>query len=481
MLYIHRSKKGVFFMLEQEHARQSSEGITTTVLEQPGIEALKASLRGELFQPGEEGYEAARTTYNAMIDRHPALIVRCAGVSDVITAVQFARSRNLLVAIRGGGHNVAGRAICDGGLVIDLSLMKGIHVDPAHRIARAEPGVTWSEFDRETQAFGLATTGGTVSSTGIAGLTLGGGIGWPMRTCGLACDNLVSVDLVTAQGRLLTASTTENPDLFWGMRGAGANFGVVTSFEYRLHPVGPVLGGMLIYPLSKARDALRFYRDVTATAPDELTALAALLTSPDGVPVVAIAPFYNGPIEVGEEVMQPLRAFGPPLADHVGPMNYLQVQTMLDAMMPAGLRNYWKTNFLKELSDEAIDTLVTSFATVPSALTAAVIEQFGGAVGRIGEDETAFSPRDQRFNLVIASRWTNPAESEKHRQWTRDLWDVMQPFATDAVYVNYLPEDEDDRVKALYGAAKYERLVRLKNTYDPANFFQLNANIKPTV
>jgi len=442
---------------------------------------LKASLRGELFQPGEEGYDAARTMYNAMIDRHPALIVRCAGVSDVITAVQFARSRNLLVAIRGGGHNVAGRAICDGGLVIDLSRMKGIHVDPVHCIARAEPGVTWSEFDRETQAFGLATTGGTVSSTGIAGLTLGGGIGWLMRTCGLACDNLVSVDLVTAEGRLLRASAAENPDLFWGMRGAGANFGVVTSFEYRLHPVGPLLGGMLIHPFSKARDVLRFYRDVAATAPDELTALAALLTLPEGEPVVAIAPFYNGPMKAGEEVMQPLRAFGPPLADHVGPMSYLQVQTMLDAMMPAGLRNYWKTNFLKDLSDEAIDTLVTYFATVPSALTAAVIEQFGGAVGRIGEDETAFSPRDQRFNLAIASRWTDPAESEKHRQWTRDLWDVMQPFATEAVYVNYLPEDEGDRVKALYGAAKYERLVRLKNTYDPTNFFQLNANIKPTV
>ena len=468
-------------MLEQEHAGQSSRGITTTVLEQPNIETLKASLRGELFQPGEEGYDAARTMYNAMIDRHPALIVRCAGVSDVITAVQFARSRNLLVAIRGGGHNVAGRAICDGGLVIDLSRMKGIHVDPVHCIARAEPGVTWSEFDRETQAFGLATTGGTVSSTGIAGLTLGGGIGWLMRTCGLACDNLVSVDLVTAEGRLLRASATENPDLFWGMRGAGANFGVVTSFEYRLHPVGPLLGGMLIHPFSKARDVLRFYRDVAATAPDELTALAALLTLPEGEPVVAIAPFYNGPMKAGEEVMQPLRAFGPPLADHVGPMSYLQVQTMLDAMMPAGLRNYWKTNFLKDLSDEAIDTLVTYFATVPSALTAAVIEQFGGAVGRIGEDETAFSPRDQRFNLAIASRWTDPAESEKHRQWTRDLWDVMQPFATEAVYVNYLPEDEGDRVKALYGAAKYERLVRLKNTYDPANFFQLNANIKPTV
>ena len=468
-------------MLEEEYKGQPSSSSASAVLEKSGIEPLKASLRGELFQPGEEGYDAARTMYNAMIDRHPALIARCAGVSDVIAAVQFARSHNLLVAIRGGGHNVAGRAICDGGLVIDLSRMKGIHVDPVHCIARAEPGVTWSEFDRETQAFGLATTGGTVSSTGIAGLTLGGGIGWLMRTCGLACDNLVSVDLVTAEGRLLTASATENPDLFWGVRGAGANFGVVTSFEYQLHPIGPLLGGMLIHPFAKARDVLRLYRDVTATAPDELTALAALLTSPDGEPVVAIAPFYNGPLKAGEEVMQPLRAFGPPLADYVGPMSYLQVQTMLDAMMPPGLRNYWKTNFLKDLSDEAIDTLVTYFATVPSALTAAVIEQFGGAVGRIGEDETAFSPRDQRFNLAIASRWTDPAESEKHRQWTRELWDVMQPFATDAIYVNYLPEDEGDRVKALYGAAKYERLVRLKNTYDPTNFFQLNANIKPTV
>lgn len=466
-------------MLEQEYTGQPSSR-TAAILGQPSIETLKASLRGELFQLGEEGYDAARTIYNAMIDRHPALIVRCAGVADVITAVQFARSHHLLVAIRGGGHNVAGRAICDGGLVIDLSRMKGIHVDPTHRTARAEPGVTWNEFDRETQAFGLATTGGTVSTTGIAGLTLGGGLGWLMRKYGLACDNLVSVDLVTAEGRFLTANATQNADLFWGVRGAGANFGVVTSFEYQLHPVGQLLAGMLIHPFAKAKDVLRFYRDVTATAPDELTALAVLLTSPDGDPVVAIISCYTGPIEAGEEVMRPLRAFGPPLADQVGPMSYLQAQTMLDASFPPGLRNYWKTNFLKALSDEAIETLVTYFATVPSALTAAVIEQFGGAVGRIGQEETAFSPRDQRFNLGIVSRWTDSAESEKHIRWTREFWEVMQPFATDAVYVNYLPEDEGNRVQALYGAAKYERLVRLKNTYDPTNFFRLNPNIKPT-
>jgi hypothetical protein len=451
------------------------------ILEQPSIETLKASLRGELFQPGEVGYDAARSIYNAMIDRHPALIVRCAGVADVISAINFARTHGLLVAVRGGGHNVAGRAMCNGGLVIDLSRMKGIRVNPVTRTVRAEGGCTWGDLDRETQAFGLATTGGTVSTTGIAGLTLGGGLGWLMRQYGLSCDNLVSVDLVTAEGQFLTASASENADLFWGMRGAGANFGVATSFEYRLHPVGPLLAGMLIYPFAKANDVLRFYRDVTAGAPDEFTALAGLLSLPDGEPALAIISCYNGPIEAGEEVMRPLRAFGPPLADQVGPMTYLQVQTMLDASFPAGVRNYWKTSFLKDLSDEAVETLVTYFRTVPSPLTAVLIEQFGGAVGRIGQEETAFSPRDQRFNLGIVSRWTDPAESEKQRRWTREFWEVMQPFATEAVYVNYLAEDEDDRIKALYGAAKYDRLVRLKNTYDPTNFFQLNPNIKPIV
>ncbi|MFL5704706.1 MAG: FAD-binding oxidoreductase [Ktedonobacteraceae bacterium] len=464
--------------------KQNSSSGESRVLTVPGkqtIETWKASLRGNLIQPVDQDYDAARAVYNAMVDRHPALIVQCTGVSDVISALDFARSNNLPVSIRSGGHNVAGRAICDGGLVVDLSRMKGCRIDPLKRTARAEAGLTWREFDRETQTFGLATTGGTISPTGIAGLTLGGGVGWLMRKYGLSCDNLIAVDLVTVDGQFLTASATEYPDLFWGMRGAGTNFGIATSFEYRLHPVAAVLGGMLIHPYTKARDVLRFYRNFTATAPEELTVYASLLTTPEGEPVLAIILCYNGPIEVGEKVLRPLRAFGPPLADQVAPMAYQEVQTMLDASFPPGLQNYWKSSFLRELSDEAIETLVAHFATVPSPLTALLIEQFGGAVDRIGQDEAAFSPRGQPYDFLIVSRWTDPAESEKHMRWTRELWDMMQPFETAATYVNYLTDEENERVKGIYGATKYKRLVALKNKYDPTNFFQLNPNIKPTV
>lgn len=458
-------------MLKEERKSQTGSQSRGTILEQSDVMAFKASLRGTLLQPDDENYDAARRVYNAMIDKHPALIVLCAGVSDVINAVNFAHSHNLLMTVRGGGHSVAGKSACDGGVVIDLSNMKGIRVDPVSRTVRAEPGVTWNEFDRETQAFGLATTGGTISTTGIAGLTLGGGLGWLMRKHGLACDNLVSIDIVLADGRFLTASPTENADLFWGIRGAGANFGVVTSFEYRLHAVGSILGGMLIYPLADAREALRFYRDFTVDAPEELTAFAALMTLPDGQPVVAIIPSYNGPTEVGEKVLQPLRTFGSPLADQITSMTYLQLQTMLDAGFPSGLHNYWKTSFLQDLSDDAIETFVTYFTTVPSELTALLIEQLGGAVERIGQHETAFSPRDHHFNLSVMSRWRDPAESEKHIRWTREFWHVMRPFASDAVYVNYLAEDEGERVKALYGATKYEQLIALKQKYDSTNFF----------
>lgn len=445
------------------------------------IETWKARLRGDLVQPDDQEYDAARAVYNAMINRHPALILRCAGVSDVISALDFARTNNLLVSIRSGGHNVAGRALCDGGLVVDLSRMKGCRIDPIKHAARAEAGLTWREFDHETQAFGLATTGGVISSTGIAGLTLGGGVGWLMRKYGLSCDNLISVDLVTADSQFLTASATESPDLFWGICGAGTNFGIVTSFEYRLHPIVSVLGGMLIHPYAKAKDFFRFYRDFTATAPDELTAHAALLTTPEGEAVCATILCYNRPIEVGEKVLRPLRAFGSPLADQIAPLAYQEMQTILDASFPPGLQNYWKSSFLKDLSDEAIDTLVAHFATVPSPLTSLLVEPFGGAVKRMGQDATVFSPRDLPYDFLIVSRWVDPAESEKHIQWTRELWNMMQPFATKATYVNYLAEEDNERVKGIYGATKYERLVALKNKYDPTNFFQLNPNIKPTV
>jgi FAD/FMN-containing dehydrogenase len=464
--------------------KQSNSSGASNVVTAPGkqtIETWKASLRGNLIQPGDLDYDAARTVYNAMVNRHPAFIVQCVGVSDVISALDFARTNHLLVSIRSGGHNVAGRALCDGGLVVDLSKMKGCRIDPIKRTARAEAGLTWRAFDHETQAFGLATTGGTVSTTGIAGLTLGGGLGWLMRKYGFSCDNLIAVDLVTADGQFLTASASEYPDLFWGMRGAGTNFGIATSFEYRLHPVTSVLGGMLIHPYAKARDGFRFYRDFTATAPDELTVFASLLTTPEGEPVFALVLCYNGPIEVGEKVLRPLRAFGPPIADQVTPMAYEEMQTILDASFPPGLQNYWKSSFLRDLSDEAIDTLVTHFATVSSPLTVLLVEHFGGAVERIGPDETAFSSRGHHHDSLILSRWTDATESERHIRWTRELWDMMQPFAIEASYVNDLPEEDNERVRRIYGDTKYERLVALKNKYDPTNFFHLNPNIKPTV
>ncbi len=462
--------------------QQVTTSTGTMILEDTTITAFHESLRGELLRPGYTGYDDVRKVWNGMIDRKPALIVRCAGVADVMNAVHFARTHHLLVAVRGGGHNVAGNAVCDGGLMIDLSPMKGIRVDPVKRTARAEAGVTWGEFDHETQTHGLATTGGLISTTGIAGLTLGGGLGWLMRKYGLACDNLLSVDIVTADGRLLTASATENADLFWGIRGGGGNFGIVTSFEYRLYPVGPLLAGMVIYPIEKAKEVLKFYRDYNREAPDELATLPVLITSPEGVPVVVIAVCYLGSIEAGEPFVQPLRTFDSPLVDQVGPMAYTAVQKMFDAGFPAGLQNYWKSSFLRELGDEAIDTIVDHFAQVTSPLSGVAIECFGGAVSRVGVEETAFNHRDALYNLLVLSIWSDPGEHAKHIQWARTLWEEMQPFSSGGVYVNYLGQESDEgieRVKAAYGAAKYERLMALKQRYDPTNLFRLNQNIKP--
>ena len=448
------------------------------------IAAFKTTLRGALLRPGDDGYEAARTLWNAMIDKRPALIVRCVGVADVIQAINFARTHDLLVAVRGGGHNVAGNAVCDGGLMIDLSPMKSVHVDPVRRTARAEPGVTWREFDHETQAFGLATTGGVIPTTGVAGLTLGGGIGWLMGSYGLSCDNLLSVDVVTADGRLLQASATENPDLFWGVRGGGGNFGVVTSFEYQLHAVGQVLGGMVIHPVERARDVLKFYREFTRTAPDALTSIAVCLTSPEGAPVVALVVCYNGPLAEGEKVLQPLRAFGPPLADHIGPMAYTALQSMLEAGFPAGLQNYWKSNFLQDLSDDAIAVMVDGFAQMPAPTSALAIEHISGAVSRVGEDATAFTHRQASYNLLIVGIWPDLANNDTNIRWVRQTWDAMQPFSSGAVYVNYLGQAADEgaeRIKEAYGVTKYERLLALKKQYDPTNLFRLNQNINPLV
>jgi hypothetical protein len=447
-----------------------------------GAEALRkfeTSLRGEVLRPEHPGYDPARALYNAMIDRHPGLIVRCREVSDVVRALEFARRHHLLVAVRGGGHNVAGKALCDGGMVIDLSEMKRIQVDPSSRTVRAEAGLTWGEFDWETQKHSLATTGGFISTTGIAGLTLGGGLGWLMRKYGLACDNLRSVEIVTADGQVRIADAAENPDLFWGVRGGGGNFGVVTSFKYRLHHVGEMLAGVVFFPLDQAVTALEFYRDLMAEAPDELMAYAVLLTSPEGARMFAIPVCYVGALESAEERFRALRSHPSRAADLVRPMSYREIQSMFDPAFPPGRLNYWKSNFLRDLSDGAIAALVEQFRSVPSPFSAIALEPLGGAVARVGVDQTAFPHRRARYSLVIVSMWTDPADSDANIRWTRELWSAMQPFSTEAVYVNYLDTDDADRVPAAYDASTYQRLQLVKEKYDPENFFRVNQNIGP--
>jgi hypothetical protein len=383
----------------------------TPVLDGEAVQELAAGLGGEVIQSGDERYEAARRVWNGMIDRRPALIIRCAGVSDVLAAVGFARTHDLAVAVRGGGHGIAGFGTCDGGLVIDLSPMRGVRVDPERRVARAQGGVTWGELDHETQAFGLATTGGLISTTGIAGLTLGGGFGWLARSYGLACDNLISVDVVTADGRLLTASEDENPDLFWGVRGGGGNFGVVTSFEYRLHPIGPVVfGGALFYPIDQAADFFRFYGDWSAGTPEELGDSIALLVAPpapfvpeelQGTPMIGIAIGYLGPLEQGEQAIAGLRAFGPPAIDLLGPLPYTALQAMFDAFYPHGLCSYWKSEYLEHLHSDLVETMLEHFAQRTSPLSQVFVEHYGGAVARVRPGESAVSHRALPYRLLI--------------------------------------------------------------------------------
>jgi FAD/FMN-containing dehydrogenase len=469
-------------MTSQQVATAPNAPQVSPAIDEPGVAELRARFRGSLLRSGDPDYEQARRVWNGMIDRRPALIVRCAGAADVIRAVDLARERGLPLAVRGGGHNVAGNAVCDGGLVIDLSGMKAIRVDPARRTARAEGGVTWGEFDRETQAFGLATTGGIVSTTGIAGLTLGGGIGWLARSYGLASDNLLAVDLVTAEGQLRTVSATEHADLFWGLRGGGGNFGVATSLEFRLHPVGPVVGGLLIHPFDAASDLLRLYRDFTATTPPQLTCFAVLTSSAEGAPVAVVAVCYHGRPEDGERLLRPLRAFGSPLLDGIGPMPYTALQSMLDPFYPSGRLNYWKSSFLTELGDGAIDTMLAHCADRPTPLCHVAIEQMGGATSRVDAQETAFAHRERPYNFLCLGVSADGAETEACVRWARRFWEAMQPFASGGVYVNYLgaeAEEGAERVRAAYGAAKYERLAALKAAYDPTNLFRMNQNIRP--
>jgi FAD/FMN-containing dehydrogenase len=459
---------------------QKSAGVSsTTVLERAVVESFRATLRGRLLEPDDAGYDEARKVWNGMIDRRPALIARCAGVSDVIRSIEFARTHGLLVSVRGGGHSFAGTSVCDDGLMIDLSLMRGIRVDQERHTARAEAGALWSDLDHETQMFGLATTGGTVSHTGIGGLSLGGGQGWLMGMHGLTCDNVLSVDVVTADGRLLTASERQNADLFWAVRGGGGNFGVATSFEYQLHHVGPmVLGGMVLHPIAHARDVLRFYADFSRNTPEELMTLAALLTLPDGTPAVALVVGWFGDRQDGDRRLKPLRDFGTPIADMIGEIPYRQLQTTFDAAVPHGMPRYLKMGYVPELRDALVDVIVDQMARNTSPFSVCLLNVIKGAVCRVPPDATAFWHRGASWHLDIVAQWTDSAAAEQHIGWVREFWKHAEPF-TQGASVNFLGADDGAaRVKASYGG-NYARLVALKQQYDPANFFRMNTNIVP--
>jgi FAD/FMN-containing dehydrogenase len=444
--------------------------------------ALSAIFAGRLLTPQSPTYDEVRRLHNGLVDRRPTLIARCLGTADIVEAVRFARHSGLPVAVRGGGHNVAGRAAIDGGLMIDLSLMKGIHVNPRTRRAWAQGGVTWGEFNRETQLHGLATTGGVVSSTGIAGLTLGGGIGFTMGRHGLAADNVLAAEVVTADARVLHATAQENTDLYWAIRGGGGNFGVVSSFEFELHPIGPtVTAGLVVHPLSAARDVLRLYRDFTAAAGDDLCTFAALAPAPDGsgAKIAAILVAHLGASADAQHALAPLRSFGSPIVDTIGPIDYCVLNTVLDASLPRGAMNYWKSSFLRVLSDDAIDAIVKAYEVCPAPMAQVILEHVHGAVCRVPEDATAFPHRHPGYNLLFLGQWQNPSDTERGIGWTRDAYASVQPFIGSGRYVNYLDDDEQgDPAAAAYGV-NYRRLQQIKGKYDPTNFFRQNQNIRP--
>jgi FAD/FMN-containing dehydrogenase len=466
------------------------EAGSSIVLGEATLAEFQSALRGELIRPGDAEYSTARRVWNGLIDRHPALVARCASADDVAEAVRFARSHQLALAVRGGGHNVAGFGTCDDALVIDLSPMRRVEVDPAARLARAQGGATWGDVDRATQAHGLGTTGGLVSTTGIGGFTTGGGIGWLMRRYGLALDNLESVQIVLADGRCVRADSAENSDLFWGVRGGGGNFGVVTEFTYRLHRVGPtIFGGALFHPLVRARELLRFYREWAPSLPDELTTMVAFLIAPpapfvppalQGTPMVAVALCACGPLEQGAEQVGPLRDLAPALIDLLGPMPYTALQTLFDATAPYGLLSYWKTEYLPGLDDGALEALIEAADRMRSPLSAIHVQQAGGAVGRVPPGSTAFAHRDRPYILNVIGGWTDPADTEANIAWVRAGAEAVRPYATGETYLNFLDATDPARIRAAYGAS-YERLVQIKNTYDPANVFRLNHNLRPTV
>ena len=463
---------------------------TETPLDPEALQAFMEGVRGVVLTSGDPGYDDARGIWNGLIDRRPALIVQCTGAADVVDAVNFARERGLLLSVKGGGHNVAGNAVNDGGLVIDLSQMRGVHVEPSTQTVRAQGGALWGDCDREAQLFGLAVPGGVVSTTGIAGLTLHGGVGHLRRKHGLSIDSLVSVDIVTADGRLRRASATDNEDLFWAVRGAGSNFGVVTSFEFRAHPVGPmVMVGAVFYPQEAARDVLPAWRDYMASAPEELSSLAFFWNVPPGEPfpsehhgkpVLILAGVYSGSVEDGEPVVQPLRELAQPLIDLSGPWPWLGLQSGFDALFPSGDLRYWKSRAFAALPEEAIEEIAEWAARRPTPLTDITIWHHGGAMSRVDEAATAYAGRDAPFLVTGEVSWTDPAQSDEAIKWGRDFWAAMGRHSTGGLYLNFpgLGEENEELVKAGYGA-NYEQLAVLKAKYDPDNLFRMNLNITP--
>jgi FAD/FMN-containing dehydrogenase len=462
------------------------EGGTTSVSQQD-VEGFESRLRGALFRQEDEGYEGAREIWNAMIEKRPALIVRCAGVADVLASVAFAREHDLLVAVRGGGHNIAGNALCDGGVQINLSAMRTVRVDPQARRAFAEPGATLGDLDHETQAFGLATPVGINSTTGLAGLTLGGGFGWLTRKYGLTIDNLISADVVTADGKLVRASAEENPDLFWAVRGGGGNFGIVTNFEFQLYPVGPeILGGLIVFPFEQARDVLTKYREFVEKIPEDLNIWVVLRQAPPlpflpeevhGQEVVVLAAFYAGDIQEGQKLIEPLKGFGQAHGEHIGPMPYTAWEQAFDPLLTPGARNYWKSHNFSELSDGALDTVIEYTGKLPSSQCEIFIGLLGGQASRVEPTATAYAHRDANFVMNVHGRWDQPSEDEKGISWARAFFDAAAPHATGGAYVNFMTEEEVDRVNAAYGP-NYERMVEVKSKYDPTNFFRLNHNVQ---
>jgi hypothetical protein len=442
------------------------------------LQSFKSTFRGQVLLREDDEYNEARKIWNASVDKSPKLIARCSGVADVVDAINFGRENNLLTAIRGGGHNVGDRALCNDGLVIDLSRMRSVFVDPASSTVRVQGGATLGDLDRETHIFGLAVPCGIVPKTGIGGLTLGGGVGFLLRKYGMSIDNLRSCQIITAEGRVLTANPSENADLFWALRGGGGNFGVVTSFEFQAHSVRTVLGGLLLHPRDAAVDLIRHFRDYIGAAPDELTAYVALLHGPDGAPLAAVIPCYCGDIAEGERLLKPLRTFGKPLLDTIQPISFPAMQSLLGPSFPDGNHNYWKSTLQRNLSDDAIALLVEHGNRMASPLSMIVLEYYGGAAGRVPKDATAYPHRDLPWDILFIAQWTDPAETTMHRDWARSGEELLRPFSSNAHLLSALDVESEEVIHTAFGS-NLPRLTATKKKYDPANFFRVNQNIRP--